>query len=172
MKEHRESNPTEMERLRKMLEEKEVELVKRVKEANCLSQRESELQAQLRRANDLLLQWDQELATECQNAEREAQERKEMEDTLQEEIEKLGNAAYASYEQGFDEAFTQVRYFAKGVLIDLSKVDRKKILSEILVIEASGSQGGRATEGNEGTPIGADEEEEEVETLILYPDLS
>ena len=43
LKEHHESNPTGMERLRKMLEDKEVELVDRVKEANRLSQRESEL---------------------------------------------------------------------------------------------------------------------------------
>ena len=37
LKEHRESNPAEMEKLRKMLKDKEVELIKRVKEANRLS---------------------------------------------------------------------------------------------------------------------------------------
>ena len=37
LKEHREINPTEMERLRKMLEDKEVKLVERVKEADRLS---------------------------------------------------------------------------------------------------------------------------------------
>ena len=42
MKEHRESNPIEMERLQKMLEEKEVELVK---ETDRLTQREVDLQA-------------------------------------------------------------------------------------------------------------------------------
>ena len=43
LKEHRESNLVEMERLRKMLEDKEVELVERVKEADHLSQKESKL---------------------------------------------------------------------------------------------------------------------------------
>ena len=66
LKEHRESNPAEMERLRKMLEDKEVELVKRVKEADCWSQRESNLQAHLQRANELLLQRDRELEAESQ----------------------------------------------------------------------------------------------------------
>ena len=37
LKEHRESNPAEMERLRKMLEDKEVKLVERVKETNRLT---------------------------------------------------------------------------------------------------------------------------------------
>ena len=45
LKEHRESNPAKMERLRKMLEDKEVELVEQVKEGDRLSQKESKLQA-------------------------------------------------------------------------------------------------------------------------------
>ena len=65
LKEHQESNPAEMERLRKMLEDKEVESVKWVKEANCLSQRESKLYAHLQRANNLLFQRDQELEAKC-----------------------------------------------------------------------------------------------------------
>ena len=45
LKEHRESNLVEMERLRKMLEDKEVELVEQVKETDRLTQREANLQA-------------------------------------------------------------------------------------------------------------------------------
>ena len=40
---------------------------------------------------------------------------------LQEEIEKLGDVAYACYEQGFDEALAQVKHFARGAPIDLSR---------------------------------------------------
>ena len=46
-----------------------------------------------------------------------------MEEVLQVEIKKVGDAAYACYEQGFDEALAQVRHFARGAPVDLSKVD-------------------------------------------------
>ena len=58
------------------------------------------------------------------------------------------------------------------MLIDLSKVDHEKKLSEILSAEVSGSRSVRAVEGDDGTPIGVDEEEEGAETPVLYPDLS
>ena len=38
-------------------------------------------------------------------------ERKEVEEVLQEEIKKLGDAAYACYEQGFDEALCSGKTF-------------------------------------------------------------
>ena len=71
-----------MERLTKMLEDKQVELIKRVKEADRLSQRESDLQARLQKVNDLLLQWDWELEVECQRVERATHEKEERERTL------------------------------------------------------------------------------------------
>ena len=82
LKEHRESNPIEMERLRKMLEDKEVELVEWVKEIDRLTQRESNLQARLQSANDLLLQWERELKAERQRAEKDALKRKKVEEML------------------------------------------------------------------------------------------
>ena len=61
LKEHHEINPTEMERLTKMLKDKDIKLVEQAKEASCWSQREADLQASLQKANDLLLWWDREL---------------------------------------------------------------------------------------------------------------
>ena len=84
-----------------MLEDKEVELVERAKEADRWSQRESNLQARLQRANELLLQQDRELRAERQRAVKAALERREVDEALQEEIEKLRDVAYACYEQGF-----------------------------------------------------------------------
>ena len=174
VREHDASNPAETERLHKQLEEKEVELVDRVKEVDRLTSRESELLAQLKRANDLLAQRDRELAVERERVDREALERRASEDRLQREIEQLADAAYACYEDGFDEALAQVKHFAAGGSIDLSKVDREKKLEDILAAEAAGSQGGRAAEGSEKSPIGVEEEEEEEEgeeTPEFYPDL-
>ena len=55
IREHCDSNPTEVERLTKMLGDKEVALVERAKEANQWVMREANLQAQLKVANELLL---------------------------------------------------------------------------------------------------------------------
>ena len=51
-------------------------------------------------------------------------------------------------------------------------MDREKRLNDILAAEAVGSQGGRAADGDKGTPIRVDEEKEGAETPVLYPDLS
>ena len=64
-----------------------------------------------------------------------------MEKALLEEIKKLGDPAYACYEQGFNEALAQVSHFARGAPIDLSKVDQEKKLDEILAAEATSNQG-------------------------------
>ena len=66
----------------KMLEEKEVELVERAKEANRWSQKESDLQARLQRANDLFLQGDQELEVESQKSKRVTREKEDGERAL------------------------------------------------------------------------------------------
>ena len=154
-----------------MLEDKEVELVEWVKEIDRLTQREADLQARLQNANDMLRQREKELEAERQRVERDALERKKVEEMLQDEVEKLGDAAYAYYEQGFDKALTQVRHFARGTPVNLSKVDREKKLSEILAIKAMSSQVARAAVGGEETPIGVNEEEEGAETPIRYPNL-
>ena len=55
LKEHHDSNLAQVERMTKMLDEKEVALVKQAKEADQWVLREADLQAQLKIANDLLL---------------------------------------------------------------------------------------------------------------------
>ena len=95
------------------------------------------LQASLQRANDLLLQRDRELDAECRKFEGVAYEKEEKIKALGEESKWLKDAAYLCYEQGFDETLTQVKHFASGSLVDLSRVDREKKLEEILVKEAS-----------------------------------
>ena len=44
----------------------------------------------------------------------------------------LEDANYASFEEGFDKAITQIKYFNKDVPIDFTLVNRQKILDEIL----------------------------------------
>ena len=155
-----------------MLEDKEVELFKRVKEADCWSQRESNLQDHLQRANELLLQRDRELKAERQRAEKVALERKEVEKVLQEQTEKLRDAAYACYEQGFDKTLAQVKHFAKGALVDLSKVDQERKLDEILAVDAPTSQGVLVMVVGHWTLFKVKEEEEGGKTPICYLDLS
>ena len=58
----------------------------------------------MRSANNLLLQKDWELKAECQWAERVLHEKDEGKKVLLEEIQKLEDATYVYYEQGFDEA--------------------------------------------------------------------
>ena len=137
LKEHREINLTEVERLTKQLEDKEVELVERVKEADRYSQKKANLQACLQRANDLLLQQDWELEAERHRAERVACEKEKKEvKVLCEEIERLEDIAYVCYEQGFDEAFAQVKHFTNESAVDLSKVNQERKHVEILAKEA------------------------------------
>ena len=87
-------------------------------------------------------------------------------------MEKLRDATYAYYEQRFDKVIAQVRHFAKGTPVDLSKVDHEKKLSEILTVEATSSQVARAAMGGKESSIGIDKEEEAAETPIRYPNLS
>ena len=95
--------------------------------------REAELQAQLKTANDLLLQRDRELEAKCRKAEKALHEKVEEEKKQGEEIQKLKDVAYVCYEQGFDEALAQVKHFANKTPIDLSRVDQERKLEEILV---------------------------------------
>ena len=119
-----------------MLEDKEVKLVKQAKEADHWSQMEFDLQACLQKANDLLLQWDQELEADHQRVERAARDKEKGERVLQEEIERLEDATYVCYEQGFDEALAQVKHLANGNLIDISRVNWERKFVEILAEEA------------------------------------
>ena len=70
--------------------------------------------------------------------------------------------------KGFDEALAQVKHFASGALIDLSKVDREKKLDEILATDALTSQGAPVTEASHLPPFGV---EEGGETPVRYLDL-
>ena len=47
-------------------------------------------------------------------------------------MESLEDANYASFEEGFDEAITQIKHFNKEVLIDFTLVNQEKKLDEIL----------------------------------------
>ena len=87
----------------------------------------------------MLCQWERELEAKRQRAKKDALERKKVEEMLQDEVEKLGDATYAYYEQGFDEALAQVRHFAKGTPVDLSKVNHEKKLGEILAVKVTSS---------------------------------
>ena len=64
--------------------------------------------------NDLLLQWDQELDVDRQKAKKVMREKEEGEKLLWEEIQKLENATYVFYEQGFDKILAQLKYFSSG----------------------------------------------------------
>ena len=92
---------------------------------------------------------------------------------LQEEIQKLEDAAYICYEQGFDEALAQVKYFASENLIDLSRVNQERKLYEIQAKEALTNQDAPKVVVGPVIYIGAEEdEEEEGETPVHYLDLS
>ena len=77
----------------------------------------------MKTANDLLLKRDRELEVECQRTERALHKKDKGEKMLQDEIQKLKDVSYVYYEQRFDEALAQVKYFASGNLIYLSRMD-------------------------------------------------
>ena len=52
-------------------------------------------------------------------------------------LRSLEDATYLYYEQGFDEALAQVKYFAGESSVDLSRIDREKKLQEMLVERVS-----------------------------------
>ena len=64
MKDPAESNPTEKERLRNMLGEKEVAPVERAEEVNRWLRKKADTQAKLQRASELLQQKEQEFEVE------------------------------------------------------------------------------------------------------------
>ena len=72
----------------------------------------------------------------AQRAERVAREKEEEVKVLCEEMKRLEDVAYVGYEQGFNEDLTQVKHFSSGSMIDLSRVDWERKLTEILVEEA------------------------------------
>ena len=55
MREHNEINPIEVERLKKILDDKEVTLVERVEEVKWWVRKEANTQAQLKAASELFL---------------------------------------------------------------------------------------------------------------------
>ena len=71
LKDHSEFNPTKMERLKKMLDEKEVALVERAKEVSRWVRKEAKTQEKLKVTNELLLKKEQELEAEWQRLETE-----------------------------------------------------------------------------------------------------
>ena len=86
---------------------------------------------------------------------------------LREEMERLEDAAYICYKQGFDEALTQVKHFANGSMVDLSRVDQERKLDEILVKEAPTDRNAQEVPPGMTVRIGAEEEEEEGGNLRL-----
>ena len=71
----------------------------------------------------MLLQHDWELEIEHHKFEGLICEKEEKVKALGEEFKWLEDVAYLCYEQGFDKAFAQVKHFASGSMVDLSKVD-------------------------------------------------
>ena len=85
------------------------------------------------------------------------------------EMERSEDAACVCYEQGFDKALAQVKYFASRSTIDLSRADRKRKLIEILAEEAPTDHDVQEVVAGAIVQLGV---EEEGETPIHYPDLS
>ena len=56
----------------------------------------------------------------------------ELKKKYQAEIEGLEDAAYAMFEEGFDEVIAQVKHFNTNVLVNFSSVNQEKKLSEML----------------------------------------
>ena len=76
------------------------------------------------------------MEAEHHKAKRVAHEKEKEEKVLHKEMGQLEDASYVCYEQGFDEALTQVKHFASGSTVYLSRVDRERKLAKILAKEA------------------------------------
>ena len=72
---------------------------------------------------------------------------------------------------GFDKALAQVKHFASGSMVDLSRVDREKKLEEILVNEAPIDRNAQEAHARMTVQIEVEDEKEGGEAPI-YPDLS
>ena len=80
---------------------------------------------------------------------------------LGEEIEQLEDATYICYEQGFDKALVQVKHFASGSMVDLSRVDQERKLADILAEEVPTDHNVQEVATRAIVQLGVEEEEEE-----------
>ena len=64
------------------------------------------------------------------------------------EVIELEDANYASFENGFDQAVAQVKYFNKNVPVNFSLVDWEKSLDEILGQRSDVDLGGQSPLAN------------------------
>ena len=130
-----------------------------MKEVDRWALREIDLQGRLRMANDLLLQKDQELKAKCQRAKKVLLEKAKGKRSYGRRYKSW--KMLSMYEQGFNEGPAQVKHFASGNLIDLSRVGREKKLNEILVVGAPTNQDAPEVAVVLIIQIGVEEEEEE-----------
>ena len=130
MSEYHNFNPIEMERLKKMLSEKEVAMVERAEEVERWVKKQADTEETPKVVTEQLLQKEQEI-----EAEREK---------MRAEVIELEDANYANFESGFDQAVAQVKYFNKNVSVDFSLVDREKSLDEILGQRFDANLGGQS----------------------------
>ena len=91
---------------------------------------------------------------------------------LHEEVERLENAAYLYYKQGFDETFAQVKHFVGESMVNLSKVDWERKLEEMLVKRASINRLVQEVPVGTAVRVMLEEEEEEEGETPIYPNLS
>ena len=101
------------------------------------------------------------MEAKCRRAERALHEKDEGEKELREEIQKLEDATYVCYKQGFNKALTEVKHFSSGTSIDLSRVDQEMKLDEILVEGAPTNQDTPEAAMGPIIQINGEEDEEE-----------
>ena len=128
-KEHSKINPAKVDKLKKMVDDKEVALVERAEEMEWWMKNEVDVQEKLWTTSELLFQKDVEIEDEWWKVELEKVKLKKK---FPVEIESLKDARYVMYEEGFDETIAQVKHFNVNVLINFSMVDQEKKLNEIL----------------------------------------
>ena len=99
MSEYQNFNFVEMERLKKMLSEKEVAIIKQAKEVEQWVWKQADTEERLRVANKLLLQREREIEVEREKMKAEMAQLKSM---YEAEVIELEDANYASFEEGFN----------------------------------------------------------------------